>query len=477
MTNLRRQLASGFIWSMLGQIIVTMVMLITNIVLARLLGPGKFGQIAIVAFFLAFGNILVTGGLGGALVRLPKVQQEHITTVFTVNLGVSFFIYLVLCVSAKSIAVYYGETVLENLVYALGSIFLITPFQLINRVMLLRQFRYREKMKYDSFAIICASLLSLFSVKMGAGIWAIVIFQLSFPLLVTIQMSLFVRTKVGIGFNLNIFHDLFGFGINTTLSNLLNVTFNNINNLIIARVFSINQAGFYFQADKLARFQSMMFNTLTEAVLYPVLSKFQNNVNSFEIVFTRIIKMSSVILVLSSVLLINLSESIVVLLYGEQWISTAFYLEILIVSSCVIIHDNWLRMIFKVFNRTGVILKLELLKKLFHVIFILTAIYLKSMELLLFGMIVSNCVVIGMYFKSLHGLLSINPLYKHVVTVFLVGFLSWYLSNVLSDVIDSVGPLIRSLSITVIYILLSYSFRLIRLGDIKAFLEMKSNRY
>jgi O-antigen/teichoic acid export membrane protein len=52
-----------------------------SIILARLLAPEDFGLIAIISFFINFGNALVESGLNQSLLRMQNPDEYDYSTV------------------------------------------------------------------------------------------------------------------------------------------------------------------------------------------------------------------------------------------------------------------------------------------------------------------------------------------------------------------------------------------------------------
>ena len=69
MSKLKRGIIKGTIWTVIGQIVTLLIVLATNVWLARLLSPKEFGQVGVIMFFVALANVLTESGLEGALVR------------------------------------------------------------------------------------------------------------------------------------------------------------------------------------------------------------------------------------------------------------------------------------------------------------------------------------------------------------------------------------------------------------------------
>lgn len=392
MQKIGKKIFDGFIWTIGGQAFILVFNLSTNIILARLLGPEEFGIIGIILFFTTLANVFVKGGLGGALIRLPKASDSDLKTVFTFNLSVSIVCYLLLFIWSPAISSFYNEPRIKNVLLVSGLILFINAFQLVNNTLLIREMRFKQKSIYQLTAVIVSSFLAIASAFLGMGIWALVILQLGTQFFMTLQLAIFESFYAKIGWSQRSFLRLYKFGINTTITNLLNTAFNNIYQLLLGKYFSISQVGFFYQAKKLEQIPNNVLNSFTQSVLYSGLSKLQNDIPKFIQTYNRIIRTLSVIVGLMTVFTYLYGKEIILILYGYDWLNAAFYLQLLIIASFFFMQENFNRVIFKVFDQTKQILLLEIVKKIIHSISIVLGIIFRDLTVLLGGLIVTNII-------------------------------------------------------------------------------------
>ena len=65
---------------------------VSNMVLARLLSPEDFGCVGLILIFVSFADVLVDGGLGGALI-FKKIQNRRIILLFLQQILLFHFFY------------------------------------------------------------------------------------------------------------------------------------------------------------------------------------------------------------------------------------------------------------------------------------------------------------------------------------------------------------------------------------------------
>lgn len=392
MSNLIKTIVKGTIWSVFGQTTSLLVILGTNIWLARLLSPKEFGQVGVIMFFIALANVFVDSGLGGALIRKKDATKADYSTVFVINLIFSVFCYIIMFFGAGFVASYYEDVLLKKIMIVTGFVIIINAFQLIQNVKLISEMRFKQKAIYRCIAVITSSAVGIYFAYQGLGVWALILIQLLTAGINTILLWLFEGFFLKLYFSKVSFKELYAFGVNTTLASLLNTGFENVYQLVLAKYFSLSQTGLFYQAKKLQDVPGGIINMVTQSVVFSSLSKLQDDKLAFTKAYNKIILYFLVILGFISTFIYVYSEPAVVLLYGKQWVGAIFYMKLLTIASFFYIQENINRVVFKVFNQTRQILRLEFVKKTIQVISIGIGIYYLDLEILIIGFVITNIV-------------------------------------------------------------------------------------
>ncbi|WP_162417013.1 lipopolysaccharide biosynthesis protein [Cyclobacterium roseum] len=401
MNSLVRKIISGSFWTALGQLITLVIVLLTNIWLARLLSPEDFGKVAIIMFFITVSNVLTEGGFSGALIRKEDTRQIDYSTVFIFNLVVSLVLFFLIFLFSGSIASFYQDPTLEYLLIGASFILIINSFQIIQNARLLKSLRFRQKAIYRFFAVLFGSSIGIVSAYFGAEVWSLIFVQVFTSLFMTLILWGFEGAMLSFRFNIKSFRELFGFGVNTTIASVLNSAFDNIYQLIIGTYFSVSQVGFFYQAKKIQDVPNNLINMVIQSVFFPSFSKIQNDKNQFYKVYFGFVSILTLIMGTIFSLIFIFSDKIIAILFEAKWIDSSFYLKFLTVSSFFYIQDMYSRTIFKVFNQTRKILYLEIFKKIFHSLTIVIGIVYEDLVILLLGLILTNLLsyCVNFYFS------------------------------------------------------------------------------
>ena len=115
--SLKNKTVKGVGWSAVDNVAQYAVTFVVGIVLARLLSPGDYGLIGIIAIFTTVCTAIINGGFGTALIRKNDCTDDDYNTAFIVNLGLSLVLYGVVFVCSPFIANFFGKQELVALTF------------------------------------------------------------------------------------------------------------------------------------------------------------------------------------------------------------------------------------------------------------------------------------------------------------------------------------------------------------------------
>ena len=323
-TNLKQKTVSGMLWSAVQKFGNMGISFVSNIVLARMLTPDDFGCIGLLAIFITVSNTFVDGGFGSALIQKKEPTQKDYSTIFWWNIFISFLLYGVLFMSAPVIAEFYHMPLLSSVLRVQGVILIINSLNIIQTNQLRKQLRFKRLANVTVIAHTIAALAAIILAWKGWGVWALVAQQIIGSSLISLILWYINKWMPDFCFSKESFKQLFGFGSFILCSNLINTFCNNVQGLLIGRFFT--------PAHKLESLASHTFTTIIEQVSYPVLSQFQSDNNALKNVLC---KLTSILVYISfplMLILILLAEPLILFIYGEKWMISIHYFQILCVA-------------------------------------------------------------------------------------------------------------------------------------------------
>lgn len=384
-------------------------------------------------FFIIISKVISESGLSGALVRKNDIKESDYSTVFIFNLIVSFVLMSALIILAPHISDYYEDIQLKKLLTVSSFILPIDAFRITQNAKLVHQMCFKRKAIYEFIAILLASIIGVTLALYEFGVWSIVTMQLATAFFLTSFLWIFEGPIKTLNFSKRSFKNLYSFGVNTTFTSLLNTTFDNIYQLVLAKYFTFSTAGFFYQAKKIQRIPNNIFASLMHNPIYSSLSKIQSDNKAFVYYYEKITTFLTVLFGFLTLFVLIYSKNIIYILYGESWLDSDFYLKILIVSSFFYTQELFNQVIFKIFNETQKILYLEILKKIIQIVPLIVGVFILSIKVIMFGFLATSIVssVINIYVSSNQIKTSAATTIKRLFGIIISVFISYLAVSVL----------------------------------------------
>lgn len=375
--SLKSSVITSLIWKFLERIGSQGVHFVVTVVLARLLAPTDFGLIALVTVFIALANVFVQSGLNTALIRKKNADNVDFSTVFYASLAVAALLYGVLFIGAPLIADFYnGQTKLVPVVRVLGIILLMGAVNSVQNAYVARNMMFKKLFYRSIGAIIPSGIFGVALAYLDYGIWALVGQQLMNSFLICVIMWFTVKWRPQLVFSFARFKGLFSFGWKLLCSALLDTLYRNIRDLIIGKLFTPADLGFYNRGDQFPKIIITNINASIQSVLLPSLSTVQDDKPRLKSLARRSIKTSAFLILPMMAGLAAVAKPLTLVLLGEKWLPAVPFIQICCFSYAFWpVHTTNLSAINAI-GRSDVFLKLEIIKKCYGLAILAIAIWL-----------------------------------------------------------------------------------------------------
>lgn len=270
--SLKEKTIVGLLWSFSDLIANQGIQFIIQVILARLLAPKDFGIIGMITVFIAISQSFIDSGFSNALIREKKPSQEDYSTVFYFNLIMAILMYIILFISAEAVGSFFEEPQLMDILRVISLVLIINSFGLIQRTMLTKNINFKTQTKINLISSISSGIIAVIFAYMGFGVWSLVIRTLSMQFIQSILLCISNRWVPSLLFSIDSFKRLFGFGWKLLISGIINTLYDNLYFLIIGKVFSAVELGYYTNAQKLRDVASQSITSSVQKVSYPALS-------------------------------------------------------------------------------------------------------------------------------------------------------------------------------------------------------------
>jgi O-antigen/teichoic acid export membrane protein len=370
LSKLKKQALTGVIWNGIQLVINQSFGFIIKLVLAKLLFPEQFGLVGMATVFTGFVQVFNDLGIGAALIQRKEedLKPVHYHTAFWTGVGWSFLMYLIMALMVGPLAAqFYEEPLLKKLVPVLGLGVLFSPINLIHKAQLTKKMNFKRMAFIENTATIISGSLALLLAYLGAGVWTLV-----FNAIATMVFAMpyyFISTKwlPKLIYDKTAFKEVFGFGIFTTGTNIVNYLISNVDYLLIGKFVSSSALGAYTFAFVLTNTFRGRLMAVMNRVFYPLYSKMQDNPDTLKKYYLKVVNYNSVIIFPIMVFFILLADPVIIRVFGEKWIDSISPLQILSASVMVHMMVNSNTSLIRGIGRPDLEFKIQLVKAILFV--------------------------------------------------------------------------------------------------------------
>jgi PST family polysaccharide transporter len=173
------------------------IALLATAALARLLTPVDFGLIGMAMAVIGFIAVFKDLGLSMATIQRADVSHNQVSTLFWINVGVSFVMMLFVASLAPLLAWYYKEPRVEQITLVLAGTVIFSGLIVQHQALLRRQMRFGALAMAEIMGIFTAFLSGIVAALAGLGYWSLVIIPVVREVVMMLGVWTFCRWRPG----------------------------------------------------------------------------------------------------------------------------------------------------------------------------------------------------------------------------------------------------------------------------------------
>lgn len=391
--NLKSKAVSGAAWTGVQKFVNMLLGFISGIVLARLLTPDDYGVVGMLAIFLAISQTFVDGGFGSALIQKKRPTDVDYSTILYWNVSFAIFLYVVLYFCAPFISGFYHLPVLTEVLRIQGLVLIINAARIVQHNQLRKRLELKKVAIINITSYIIALGTTIYLAWRGWGVWALVTQQLLLSILCTILYWMVSKWRPLFAFSVKSFKELFSFGGFVLLSNLVTTLCNNIQGLLIGRVYNPATLGFYTKAHRTEGYASTFISSVLDQVSYPVLSEAQNDKQRMINIIRQFIGVSAFVTFPLVALLVMFAKPIFLVLYSERWLESVPYFQLLCIGGISICLQNINYYAVAAIGKSKLLFKWTFIKRIVGLILVVGGLALWGIYGLIVGTVVTSWLI------------------------------------------------------------------------------------
>ena len=333
--SLRKKAIQGAKWSSIQQVVGQFVEFLVFVVIARILGPDEFGLVALAVVVISVVNPLVAQGLGSAIVQKDKLQEEHLNSVFWINLLVGLSLFLFISSTSTFWAQLFSQPLLAPVLAWLSISFLLASLKTVQEAVVRRELRFKELAVRTLTAKVISGVVGIAMAVNDYGVWSLVWRQLVNSAVSVALLWRISDWRPKFSFSKKHYLELFPFGVKILSSEMLIFVNRRSANLFIGFFLGVTALGFYNMA---YRFMYLLLHVVSKAVHQvgmPTFARVQKFPARVKNGLYEVIQLIALISIPAFVGVIWLAPEIVSLLLGEKWLPAIPVFQILMLIGIV----------------------------------------------------------------------------------------------------------------------------------------------
>lgn len=351
-------------WTTIGQIILFVCQIGSQIIVSRHLSPYLVG-ISTIAFSISdFVNLMQTFGLRNFLIREHELSPALVRTTYTVNMVMSLTTAALVVGLALGGAVIYHEPRVAHVLYAIALIPLVMSFELVPGAVLQRNMQFGALALCNSMKALLTAGTTIAMVFADASYMSISYGALAGAVASALLTNIMGRRFMSWGFSLEEWRKVTKFGLHMLgISGASNFSAKAAD-LVIGRTLGLGDLGLYSRGSTLNGLLWTNIHSVFTRVVFSAMAEEKRKTGSIRQVYLQTVDMVTATLWPAFAGMAILAGPFVHLMYGEKWVGAAPVLSLFSLGSigATAITMTW--EVFVLCERTGQQTKLEMIRGL-----------------------------------------------------------------------------------------------------------------
>lgn len=327
------QTVRGSFYSVAASGVTLTLGFVRSVLLARLLLPEHFGIATLALFFLNLTARIRGLGIDNALIHRKEVDEDVLSTYFSLRLGLVFGSLGILAVLIPVITRFYPDIpLLGAVLFAYIGIGVVKAFSTVQETILNKNLAFRRLAVTDVVSSITMTIVAPFLAWQGWGVWSLVAEQFSGIFARAVAMWVFYRAwRPRLGWDPEIVRWFWRFGVKVWLGSNLTFLLDRFDDFWIGTILGKTPLGFYSRAYEFAGYPRRAVANPVLSVFFPTFARLQDEPLRLSRAFFRVTSLMVRIGFWFSLVFILAAPEFILLLLGERWLPMLTTFQLMIV--------------------------------------------------------------------------------------------------------------------------------------------------
>jgi teichuronic acid exporter len=327
--ELDRTLFAGIAWTAALRWLGQLVSWCATLYAVRILTPGDYGLVAMATIPIGLARLVENFGLESVVLQDRSLAGEQIARLAGLGIALSLGLILLFVVSSPLFAGFFREPAVQPIIIVLSLTFLTDALQIVPRALLQRDLQFQQ-LATISFVQVCVSAIVLVTASTsGFGPWSLVANTL-IGALVTLVLILRLRPyALALPRKVRSLMQPLTAGWRVLVAHTGWYGYANADSAIVGRVLGKDEAGIFSIALVLANLPTQELASVMGRVVPGVFTRSQSDQDQLRRYFLLLTEGLSYLALPIAAGIALTADTIVAVLFGEQWLEAAAPLRIL----------------------------------------------------------------------------------------------------------------------------------------------------
>ncbi|MHC5229600.1 lipopolysaccharide biosynthesis protein [Enterococcus sp. LJL99] len=310
---------SGMIFTAIGSYSILLIQFLINVILSRILSVEEFGIVANAQVYLLFFQLIVTAGIGPAIIQKKDLSEEDYGILFNYTILFSLLLSVVFGLLGRFVAFSYQNDDYKNLFWAMSIVVFFEGINTVPKSILNKTLRFKDLNLRVCISSAFGAIFGVYAAFSGWGIYALVICSAVPSVIAFILNISVVKLKYTLSWNPKPLISIYSFSRNQFFFTFFNYLSRNADNLLVGRFLGPTSIANYQKSYQLLSMPTTVFLGVITPVLQPILSQHQDNVKIIQETFFKIIRVLSLLAFSLTVFMMLNAKEIIFFLFGSKW--------------------------------------------------------------------------------------------------------------------------------------------------------------
>jgi len=326
-STLKGKTAKGLFWGGLSNGAQQLLNLFFGIFLARILNAEDYGMVGMLTIFTVIAGSLQESGFTIALVNKKDASHRDFNAVFWFSTFLGLALYIILFFCAPLIADFYHKPELIPLARFLFLGFLMSSTATAHNAVLFKRLMVKQKAIAQITGLTISGIVGVTMAFNGMAYWGIATQSVVNIMITNALFWYFSPWRPTLSINFRPLKQMFEFSSKILVTNIFIQTNNNIFSLLLGRLFSTAEVGYYTQANKWDNMGYSLIGNMVNGVAQPVLTAVSDDQDRQRNVFRKMLRFTSFISFPAMFGLALVAHELIVIAVTDKWLPCVTILQ------------------------------------------------------------------------------------------------------------------------------------------------------